>query len=64
MFGGLHTEIAVCLVLGTWLDVSGWTIALVEEGVATSGTADSFLKVSNLTKTRHAHHVLQHQVHD
>ncbi len=58
-------------MLGTWLDGSGWTRALVEAGIATSGTTDSFLKVSHLTKTRIAHQVtaaalsvLQHQAHD
>lgn len=37
------------------LDGSGWTTALSE--VAYSGTADSFLKVANLTWTRHADQV-------
>ncbi len=57
MFGELHIEMAVCRVLGTWLDGSGLSRACVEAGVATSGTADSFLKVFHLTKTRHAHQV-------
>ncbi len=50
------------------LDSSGWTTALCEAGIATSGTADSFLKASHLTRTRHSHQVtllalskLQHQ---
>ncbi len=71
MFGGVHIEMIVCRVLGTWLDGSGWTRTLVEEGIATSGTADSLLKVSHLTKTRYAHQlkaaalsVLEHQSHD
>ena len=70
MFGGLHIEMAVCRALGAWLDGSGWTRVLVEAGIVTSGTADLFLKVTHLTKTRHAHQVtaaalsvLQHEVY-
>ena len=43
--------------LGDLLKNSGWTTALAEAEVAFSGTADSFLKVSHLTRTRHAHQV-------
>ena len=44
-------------VLGDLLDGSGWTSALMQANIATSGTADSYLKVSHLTRTRHAHQV-------
>jgi len=44
-------------VLGDWLDESGWTNALVQADIAGAGTADSFIKVSHVTKTRHAHQV-------
>ncbi len=37
------------------LELSGWTTALTQAGIASSGTADSFLKASHLTRTRHAH---------
>ena len=57
MFGGLHIEVAALKLIGDLLAGSGWTAALVEAGIATSGTADSFLKVSHVTKTRHAHQV-------
>ena len=57
MFGGLHIEMASLKVLGNLLEGSGWTGALVQAGVATSGTADSFLKVSHVTRTRRAHQV-------
>ncbi len=43
MFGGLHIEMEMCRLLGTWLEGSGWTNALVQAEVATSGTTDSFL---------------------
>ncbi len=44
-------------VLGDLLDGSGWTSALVQAGVATSGTAEAFLKASHIRKTRYAHEV-------
>ena len=57
MLGGLHVEMALWNTLGDLLEASGWTTALVEADIASSGTADSFLKVSHLTRTRHAHQV-------
>ena len=57
MFGGLHIEIAALKTLGDLLDGSGWTGALVQAGIATPGTADSFLKASRVTRTRRAHQV-------
>ena len=43
MFGGLHIKMAALKTLGDLLEGSGWTGALVQAGVATSGTADLFL---------------------
>ena len=57
MLGGLHIEMASFKALGNWLDGSGWADVLVQAGVAKSGTADSFLKASHITRTRHAHQV-------
>ena len=57
MFGGLYIEMAAFKVLGEWLETSGWTHALSQAEVASSGTADSFLKASHVTKTRRAHQV-------
>ena len=57
MFGGLHIEMAALKLLGDLLDGSGWTTAITEVGIASSGTANSCLKVSHVTKTRHAHQV-------
>ncbi len=42
---------------GDYLEGSGWTSALTQAGIASSGTADSFLKPSHLTRTRHTHQV-------
>ena len=57
MIGVLHIEIALWNTVGDLLDGSGWTTALTESEVASSGTADSFLKVSHITRTRHVHQV-------
>ena len=52
MFGGLHLEMALWSTLGDLLEGSGWTSALVEAEIASSGVAESFLKTSHLTRTR------------
>ncbi|XP_048577134.1 uncharacterized protein LOC5514185 [Nematostella vectensis] len=57
MMGGLHIEMALWSVVGDLLDGSGWTTAITESNVASSGEADSFLRVTHLTRTRHAHQV-------
>ena len=57
MFGGLHLEMTMWQTYGDNLDGSGWTNALMQAGTASSGTADSFLKASPLTRTRHTHQV-------
>ena len=57
MFGGLHVEMTAFKSIGTLLKDSGWTGALVEAEVTSSGTADSFLSASNVSRTRQAHHV-------
>ena len=59
MFGGLHIEMAALKALGTLLDRSGWTGALVDGQVhiASSGTADSFLHASHVTRTRRTHQI-------
>lgn len=57
MLGGLHTEMAIWSTLGDYLEDSGWTVALTQAEIASSGTADSFLKASHLTRARHGHQV-------
>ena len=52
-----HIEMAIWDTIGDFLDCSGWTAALCEAGVATSGIADYFLKASHLTRTRRAHQI-------
>ena len=57
MFGGLHIELAALRSIGTILQDSGWVSALTEADVASSGTAQSFISVSSVTRARHAHQV-------
>ena len=55
MLGGLHIEMAAFKALEGWLGGCGWTDGLVEAGIAKIGMADSFLKASHITRTKHAH---------
>lgn len=43
--------------LGSLFKDSDWTGALAEAGVASSGTAESFLSTASVTKIRQAHQV-------
>ena len=56
-FGGLHIERAVLRLAGTILRDSGWTSTLSEAGVASPGTAESFLLASSVTWTKKARQV-------
>src|SRR6188768_3458724 len=44
MLGGLHIKMTLLKTLGDLLVDSGWTAAIAQAGIATVGTADSFLK--------------------
>ena len=57
MMGGLHIEMAISSTIGNYLEASGWATALTQAGVASSGTADSFLKASHLSRTRRGHQI-------
>jgi hypothetical protein len=57
MFGGLHIELAALKSLGTLLQNSGCTEAIVEAGIASAGTAESFLTASSITRTRQMHQI-------
>lgn len=52
MMGGLHMEMALWSTLGDLLEGSGWTTALVDGEVASSGVASGMLNASHLTRTR------------
>lgn len=53
VLGRLSIEMALRSVLGDLLGGFGWTAALTEAKVASSGEADSFLKTVHLTRTRY-----------
>lgn len=55
ILGGLHIEMATLSVLGNWLEDSGWTSALVQANIASPGVVNSFVKGSNVKRTRRAH---------
>ena len=57
MFGGLHIEMALLNTVGDYLEGCGWTSVLTQAGITSTGTADSFIWVTHLTRTRHAHQV-------
>ena len=57
MIGGLDIEKAALSTVGDWLKGSVWTSSLLQADVTTPGTADSFLKVSHITRTRRAHQI-------
>ena len=57
MFEGLHIEMAVWTTIGDCLSNSGWTAALILAGIASYGTAGSFLRCYHLTRTRRANQV-------
>ena len=57
MLGAMHTEKMLWGVSGNWLDGSGWTTALTNSGVTTSGKAESFIGVHHICRTRYIHQV-------
>ncbi|CAG9817114.1 unnamed protein product [Phaedon cochleariae] len=57
MMGGLHIEIAIMSMIGSWLTGSGWTDILVDAGVTSPGRAESLLSCSHVKRTTYAHQV-------
>ena len=57
LMGGLHIEMNLMKLLGHWLDGSGWSKALVEAGITTSGKADDAVKGGHVTRLRYFHEV-------
>jgi hypothetical protein len=53
----VHIEMAAFKLLGDLLKGTGWVTALSEADIASLGTTESFLTVSNLAKTRQAHQI-------
>ena len=57
MFGGLHIENAASRSICTLLQSSGWTSGIVEADIASSGTAESYLSASSVSRTRKTHQI-------
>ncbi len=55
--GAMHTEKMLWSVSGDWLNGSGWTTALTNSGISTSGKAESFIGVHHICRTRYMHQV-------
>ncbi|XP_038062580.1 uncharacterized protein LOC119733071 [Patiria miniata] len=51
MLGGLHIEMAILKLIGEWLEDSGWTNALTDANIASSGTSDSFIRAHHVTSS-------------
>ena len=56
MRGALHMEMVKLSCLGNWLQDSGWTIALSNTGVTSSGN-DSLLSGQDVAKTKYVQQV-------
>ena len=56
MLGALHIEMVLLNCLGDWLQDSGWTTALSNAGVKSSGN-DSLLSGHEVGKTKYVHQV-------
>ena len=57
MFGGLHIEMTAFKMVGNLLKDSGWSNVLTEGETASSGTSESFVLASSVTRTRQAHQI-------
>jgi hypothetical protein len=60
MLGAMHIEKMLWEMNGTWFNGSGWTTAISNSRVASSGVAESFIGVSHITRTRYMHQVSHH----
>ena len=63
MLGALQTEMVMLGCLGDWLQDSGWTIALSNSGVTTSGN-NSLLSGHGLAATKFVHEVTACTLYD
>ena len=58
MFSGLHLEKGLWNALGNMFEGSGWSTAITEAGIFTSGSAQALLQCAHIMRTRHAHQVI------
>ena len=57
MLGGLHIQLAVLKAIGSWLLGSGWTEAVAQARITTTGRAKSLATSAHITRTRYVHQV-------
>jgi hypothetical protein len=57
LMGGLHIEMSMLKLMGTWLDGSGWTSVMTRADVTTEGRADALQKGSHTSRAQWAHQV-------
>ncbi len=57
MMCGLCIKMAIWSTFGDYLEASRWTAALTQAGITSSGTVDSLLKASHLSRTRPGHQI-------
>ena len=57
MLGGLLIELAVLKAIGSWLLGSGWTEAIAQAEITTTGRAESLVTSTHITRTRYIHQV-------
>ena len=60
----IRTGIVEMRSIGTLRKDSGWTSAICEANVASSGTAESFLIASSITRTRQSHQITACNLHN
>ena len=49
LLGGLHIEMAILNVIGSWLDGSGWSYVMISSSVITEGRAVGLLKGAHIS---------------
>ena len=49
--------LVMCILIGNWLEGSGWNTSMSQSNISSAETAESFFKVSNFTKTRRSHQI-------
>ena len=57
MIGGLLIELAVLKAIGSWLLGSGWTEAIAQAEITTTGRAESLVTSTHIRRTRDVHQV-------
>ena len=63
VLGGLHIEMSFMSIIGDWLEGSGWSTAIVDAGVTTTGRGEALLSGSHVKRSRHVHQVTKAALH-